>query len=71
MSYQAVTNQENQILINQDDSMPLVSAAVDNLNAIPNCVHEDMDMCTNGVTIAVTPNEERRCPVQDVILQAL
>lgn len=35
MKYQAVTNQENQILTDQDDSMPLVSAAVENLDATP------------------------------------
>lgn len=50
MSYQAVTNQENQVLTNHDDSMPLVSAAVENLDAIFTYVYEDVDMSTNGVT---------------------
>lgn len=35
MNYQAVANQENQILTDQDDSMPLVSVAVENLDATP------------------------------------
>lgn len=35
MKYQAVTNQENQILTDQDDSMPLVGVAVENLDATP------------------------------------
>lgn len=33
MNYQAVANQENQILTNQDASMPLVGVAVENLDA--------------------------------------
>lgn len=33
MNYQVVANQENQILTNQDDSMPLVSVAAENLDA--------------------------------------
>lgn len=34
--------------------MPLVNAAVENLDAILHYVCEDVDMNTNGVTIAVT-----------------
>lgn len=35
MNYRAVANQGNQILTDQDDSMPLVSVAVEKLDATP------------------------------------
>ena len=51
MNYQAVANQGNQILTDQDDSMPLVIVAVENLDANP----VPTKIGTEAPQFAVTP----------------
>ncbi|XP_073926522.1 serine/threonine-protein phosphatase 4 regulatory subunit 1 isoform X2 [Castor canadensis] len=54
--------------INQDDSVPLISDAVENMDATPHYIHSDADVSTSS---GFSPEEERRPKVQDVVPQAL
>jgi serine/threonine-protein phosphatase 4 regulatory subunit 1 len=51
------------------NSMTLVSAAAENIDATPPYVHEDMDVSKHQSWLQT--NEDRRFDVQDVIPQAL
>uniref|UniRef100_A0A8C5K8C8 Serine/threonine-protein phosphatase 4 regulatory subunit 1 n=2 Tax=Jaculus jaculus TaxID=51337 RepID=A0A8C5K8C8_JACJA len=54
--------------IKQDDSVPSISAAVENMDTTLHYVHGDTDVSTSG---GFSPDEERRPKVQDVVPQAL
>ncbi|XP_012373272.2 serine/threonine-protein phosphatase 4 regulatory subunit 1 [Octodon degus] len=54
--------------INQDDSVPLISDAVESVDPVLHYVHSDSDVSTSS---SFSPDEERRPKVQDVVPQAL
>ncbi|XP_019065238.2 serine/threonine-protein phosphatase 4 regulatory subunit 1 isoform X2 [Fukomys damarensis] len=54
--------------INQDDSVPLISDAVESMDPALHYVHSDSDVSTSS---SFSPDEERRPKVQDVVPQAL
>ncbi|XP_075849800.1 serine/threonine-protein phosphatase 4 regulatory subunit 1 isoform X2 [Microcebus murinus] len=54
--------------INQDDSVPLISDAVESVDSTLRCIHDDSDLSTSS---GLSPDEERRTKVQDVVPQAL
>ncbi|XP_076992087.1 serine/threonine-protein phosphatase 4 regulatory subunit 1 isoform X2 [Tamandua tetradactyla] len=54
--------------INQDDSVPLISDAVENVDPTLQYIHDDSDLSTNT---SFSPDEERKSKVQDVVPQAL
>ncbi|XP_017654061.1 serine/threonine-protein phosphatase 4 regulatory subunit 1 [Nannospalax galili] len=60
---------------NQEDAVPLISTAIENMNATPHYVHGDADVSTGVADMstsgAFSPDEERRPKVQDVVPQAL
>ncbi|XP_045383191.1 serine/threonine-protein phosphatase 4 regulatory subunit 1 isoform X3 [Lemur catta] len=54
--------------INQDDSVPLISDAVESVDSTLRHIHDDSDLSTSS---GLSPDEERRTKVQDVVPQAL
>nr|XP_028693810.1 serine/threonine-protein phosphatase 4 regulatory subunit 1 isoform X6 [Macaca mulatta] len=54
--------------INQEDSVPLISDAVENMDSTLHYIHNDSDLSNNS---SFSPDEERRTKVQDVVPQAL
>ncbi|XP_053427445.1 serine/threonine-protein phosphatase 4 regulatory subunit 1 isoform X6 [Nycticebus coucang] len=54
--------------INQDDSVPLISDAVESMDSALCYIHNDSDLSTSS---SFSPDEERRTKVQDVVPQAL
>ncbi|KAL4838860.1 hypothetical protein H8958_022026 [Nasalis larvatus] len=54
--------------INQEDSVPLISDAVENMDSTLHYIHSDSDLSNNS---SFSPDEERRTKVQDVVPQAL
>ncbi|XP_069324372.1 serine/threonine-protein phosphatase 4 regulatory subunit 1 isoform X3 [Eulemur rufifrons] len=54
--------------INQDDSVPLISDAVESVDSALHRIHDDSDLSTSS---GLSPDEERRTKVQDVVPQAL
>ncbi|XP_030782003.1 serine/threonine-protein phosphatase 4 regulatory subunit 1 isoform X4 [Rhinopithecus roxellana] len=54
--------------INQEDSVPLISDAVENMDSTLHYIHSDSDLSNNS---SFSPDEERRAKVQDVVPQAL
>ncbi|KAL1770754.1 serine serine/threonine-protein phosphatase 4 regulatory subunit 1 isoform X2 [Sigmodon hispidus] len=54
--------------IDQDASVPLISAAEENMDGTLHYVHRGADVITSG---GLSPDEERRSKVQDVVPQAL
>ncbi|XP_013370831.1 PREDICTED: serine/threonine-protein phosphatase 4 regulatory subunit 1 [Chinchilla lanigera] len=54
--------------LSQDDSVPLISAAVESMDPALHYVHSDSDVSTSS---SFSPDEERRPKVQDVVPQAL
>uniref|UniRef100_H0UWW5 Serine/threonine-protein phosphatase 4 regulatory subunit 1 n=1 Tax=Cavia porcellus TaxID=10141 RepID=H0UWW5_CAVPO len=54
--------------INQDDSVPLISDAVESMDPALHYIHSDSDVSTSS---SFSPDEERRPKVQDVVPQAL
>ncbi|XP_012930723.2 serine/threonine-protein phosphatase 4 regulatory subunit 1 [Heterocephalus glaber] len=54
--------------INQDDSVPLISDAVESMDPALHYVHSDSDVSTSS---SFSPDEERSPKVQDVVPQAL
>uniref|UniRef100_A0A2K6FQ73 Serine/threonine-protein phosphatase 4 regulatory subunit 1 n=1 Tax=Propithecus coquereli TaxID=379532 RepID=A0A2K6FQ73_PROCO len=54
--------------INQDDSVPLISDAVESVDSALHRIHDDSDLSTSS---GLSPDEERRAKVQDVVPQAL
>ncbi|XP_007955742.1 serine/threonine-protein phosphatase 4 regulatory subunit 1 [Orycteropus afer afer] len=61
-------NELPNIKVNQDDSVPLISDAVENMDPTLRYIHNDSDLSTNG---NFSPDEERKSKVQDVVPQAL
>ncbi|XP_006876295.1 PREDICTED: serine/threonine-protein phosphatase 4 regulatory subunit 1-like [Chrysochloris asiatica] len=56
------------VKIKQDDSVPLISDAVENMDSSLHYIHNDSDLSTNS---SFSPDEERKSKVQDVVPQAL
>ncbi|XP_062057343.1 serine/threonine-protein phosphatase 4 regulatory subunit 1 isoform X3 [Lepus europaeus] len=54
--------------ISQDDSVPLISDAVENMDSSLHYIHNDSDLSTNS---SFSPEEERKSKIQDVVPQAL
>uniref|UniRef100_A0A5F4WI12 Serine/threonine-protein phosphatase 4 regulatory subunit 1 n=1 Tax=Callithrix jacchus TaxID=9483 RepID=A0A5F4WI12_CALJA len=54
--------------ISQDDSVPLISDTVENMDSTLHYIHNDSDLSNNS---SFSPDEERRTKVQDVVPQAL
>uniref|UniRef100_A0A2R8ZZ42 Serine/threonine-protein phosphatase 4 regulatory subunit 1 n=1 Tax=Pan paniscus TaxID=9597 RepID=A0A2R8ZZ42_PANPA len=54
--------------INKEDSVPLISDAVENMDSSLHYIHNDSDLSNNS---SFSPDEERRTKVQDVVPQAL
>lgn len=54
--------------ISQDDSVPLISDAVENMDSSLHYIHNDSDLST---TSSFSPEEERKSKIQDVVPQAL
>ncbi|XP_058294642.1 serine/threonine-protein phosphatase 4 regulatory subunit 1 isoform X3 [Hylobates moloch] len=54
--------------INQEDSVPLISNAVENMDSTLPYIHNDSDLSNNS---SFSPDEERRTKIQDVVPQAL
>ncbi|KAM9631619.1 serine/threonine-protein phosphatase 4 regulatory subunit 1 isoform 1-T1 [Trichechus inunguis] len=60
-------NELPNVKINQDDSVPLISDAVENMDPTLRYIH-DSDLSTSS---SFSPDEERKSKVQDVVPQAL
>ncbi|XP_038602576.1 serine/threonine-protein phosphatase 4 regulatory subunit 1 isoform X1 [Tachyglossus aculeatus] len=54
--------------LTQDDSVPLINDAVENMDSTLRYIHNDSDLSTNS---SFSPEEERKSKVQDVVPQAL
>ncbi|KAM7176982.1 serine/threonine-protein phosphatase 4 regulatory subunit 1 isoform 2-T2 [Macrochelys suwanniensis] len=52
----------------QDDTVPLISDTVENIDSTLRYIHNDSDLSTNS---SFSPEEERKSKVQDVVPQAL
>ncbi|XP_067403893.1 serine/threonine-protein phosphatase 4 regulatory subunit 1 isoform X2 [Emydura macquarii macquarii] len=52
----------------EDDTLPLISDTVENIDSTPRYIHNDSDLSTNS---SFSPEEERKSKVQDVVPQAL
>ncbi|XP_005282709.2 serine/threonine-protein phosphatase 4 regulatory subunit 1 isoform X1 [Chrysemys picta bellii] len=63
----SIKDQLNYKLI-QDDPVPLISDAVENIDSTLRYIHNDSDLSTNS---SFSPEEERKSKVQDVVPQAL
>ncbi|TFK12349.1 ras-related protein Rab-5A [Platysternon megacephalum] len=63
----SIKDQLNYKLI-QDDTVPLISDAVENIDSTLRYIHNDSDLSTNS---SFSPEEERKSKVQDVVPQAL
>ncbi|XP_006891496.1 PREDICTED: serine/threonine-protein phosphatase 4 regulatory subunit 1-like [Elephantulus edwardii] len=61
-------NELPNVKINQDDSVPLISDSVENMDSTLCYIHNDSDLSTNS---SFSPDEERKSKVQDVVPQAL
>ncbi|XP_026311787.1 serine/threonine-protein phosphatase 4 regulatory subunit 1 isoform X2 [Piliocolobus tephrosceles] len=61
-------NELSNCKINQEDSVPLISDAVENMDSTLHYIHSDSDLSNNS---SFSPDEERRTKVQDVVPQAL
>ncbi|XP_075777093.1 serine/threonine-protein phosphatase 4 regulatory subunit 1 isoform X7 [Pelodiscus sinensis] len=63
----SIKDQLNYKLI-QDDTVPLISDTVENIDSTLRYIHNDSDLSTNS---SFSPEEERKSKVQDVVPQAL
>ncbi|XP_075389326.1 serine/threonine-protein phosphatase 4 regulatory subunit 1 isoform X2 [Tenrec ecaudatus] len=61
-------NELPNVKINQDDSVPLINDAVENIDCTLHYIHTDSDLSINS---SFSPDEEKKSKVQDVVPQAL